>query len=240
MSATRSAGRSQFTYSPAQLGDFAQAVLDAARRAAPSACECEVSEGRGLSVTVRKDEPETVEHNRDKGIGVTVYFGDRPNARRGHASTSDFSAAALASAVEAAAAIARKTAVDDCAGLPEPGELAQAPQDLDLYHPWDLGTEEAIRIARRTERAAFALSPKIRNSEGATISAQHAQFGLATSLGFMHGFPTSRHTLSLSVIAEDRGLMQRDDWYSAARVPGKVADAVALGRYAGQRALARR
>ena len=249
MSATRSekrapAGRvlekrGRFTYSPAQLKEFAQTVLDAARRAGASACECEVSEGHGLSVTVRKDEPETIEHNLDKGIGLTVYFGERPNARRGHASTSDFSAAALQSAVEAAAAIGRKTAVDDCAGLPEAGELARAPQDLDLYHPWDLGTEEAIRIARRAERAAFALSPKIRNSEGATVSAQQGQFVFANSLGFMHGFPTSRHSISLSVIAEDRGLMQRDDWYSSARVPGKLADAEALGRYAGQRALAR-
>lgn len=233
----------RFTHSHAQLEEFAQTVLAAARRAGASACECEVSEGYGLSVTVRKDEPETIEHNRDKGIGVTVYFGDRPRARRGHASTSDFSAAALASTVEAAAAIARKTAVDDCAGPPAPEELARPAQlrrlDLDLFHPWDLGTEEAIRIARRTERAAFALSPKIRNSEGASVSAQQSQFVFANSLGFMAGFPTSRHTLSLSVIAEDGGLMQRDDWYSASRLPGEVADPEALGRYAGRRALAR-
>ena len=233
----------RFTYTPAQLEEFARAVLDAAKRAGASACECEVSEGYGLSVTVRKDEPETIEHNRDKGIGITVYFGDRPGARRGHASTSDFSAAALSSAVDAAAAIARKTAVDDCAGPPAPEDLAQARDlkklDLDLFHPWNLGTEEAIRLARRTERAAFALSKNIRNSEGASISAQHSQFVLANSLGFMHGFPTSRHTLSLSVIAEDRGLMQRDDWYSSARMPGKVADPEALGEYAGRRALAR-
>ena len=239
MPANRSASRSRFTYSPSQLKDFAQTVLDAARRAGASACECEVSEGRGLSVTVRKDEPETIEHNLDKGIGITVYFGERPKASRGHASTSDFSAAALESAVQAAAAIARKTAVDDCAGPPEPGELARASRDLDLYHPWNLGTEEAIRIARRAERAAFALSPKIRNSEGASVSAQQGQFVFANSLGFMHGFPTSRHSLSLSVIAEDRGLMQRDDWYSSSRVPGRLADPEALGSYAGRRALAR-
>ena len=229
----------RFTYSPAQLKEFAQGILDSARRAGAAACECEISEGYGLSVTVRKDEPETIEHNRDKGIGVTVYLGARPGARRGHASTSDFSSPALARTVEAAAAIARKTAVDDCAGPPEPDDLARAPRDLDLFHPWSLGTEEAIRIARRTERAAFALSPKIRNSEGATVSAQHSQFVFANSLGFMHGFPATRHSLWLSVIAEDAGLMQRDDWYSAARVPGRVADPEALGRYAGQRALAR-
>jgi PmbA protein len=233
----------RFTHAPAQLEEFAQTVLAAAKRAGASACECEVSEGYGLSVTVRKGEPETIEHNRDKGIGITVYFGERPQARRGHASSSDFSPAALTSAVEAAAAIARKTAVDDCAGLPDPEMLARKPAllklDLDLFHPWNLGTEEAIRIARRTERAAFALSPKIRNSEGASISAQHSRFVFANSLGFMHGFPTSRHTLALSVIAEERGLMQRDDWYSAARVPGRVADPEALGEYAGRRALAR-
>src|SRR4249920_1804385 len=157
----------RFTYASAQLEEFAQSVLAAARRAGASACECEVSEGYGLSVTVRKDEAETIEHNRDKGIGVTVYFGERPAARRGHASTSDFSAAAITSTVEAAAAIARKTAVDDCAGPPELEQLARAADlrklDLDLFHPWDLGTEDAIRIARRTERAAFALSPKISN-----------------------------------------------------------------------------
>ena len=243
MSDNRSSARSRFTYAPEQLQGFAQEVLDAARRAGASACECEVSEGHGLSVTVRKDEPETIEHNRDKGIGITVYFGERPKARRGHSSTSDFSKAALVSAVEAAAAIARKTAVDDCAGPPEAAELAREPAlgkpDLDLYHPWNLGTEEAIRIARRAERAAFALSPMIKNSEGATVSAQHAQFVLANSLGFMRGFPTSRHSISLSVIAEDRGMMQRDDWYSSSRVPGDVADPAALGKYAGQRALAR-
>ena len=229
----------RFTYSHDELREYAESMLARARRAGASACECEISEAYGISVTVRKGAVDTIEHHRDKGISVTLYAGERPNARRGHASTSDFSPAALEQTVQAAFSIARRTAVDDCAGPPEAELLARETPDLDLFHPWDLEAEEAIDIAQRTERAAFALSPKIRNSEGATISSQQSQFVLANSVGFVHGFPTSRHTLSLSVIAEDRGRMQRDDWYSAARVPGSVADPVALGRYAGERALAR-
>ena len=229
----------RFTYSAAQLREFAAAVVGHAKRLGASACECDVSEGRGLSVTVRKGAVETIEHNRDKGIGVTVYVGERPHARRGHASTSDFSPAALEQTVSAALAIARHTAEDDCAGPPEPTLLAREFPDLDLYHPWDLETEEAIGIARRCEAAAFALSSKLNNSEGASLSTQQSQFVFANSLGFMGGFPTSRHSLWCSVIAEDKGLMQRDDWYSAHRVASRLADPEALGRYAGQRALAR-
>jgi PmbA protein len=228
-----------FSCEAGELRDLAQAVLDRARGLGASGCDCEVSEGHGLSVTVRKGRPETVEHNRDRALGVSVYFGDRPRVRRGHASTSDFSRAALEQTVDAAAAIARHTAEDDCAGLPEADTLARKVPDLDLFHPWDITTEEAIALAKRCEAAALGVSKKIQNSEGATVSAQHTQFVLANSLGFMQGYPGSRHWLSCAVIAEEKGLMQRDDWYSAARVPGKIADPVRLGRYAGQRAAAR-
>jgi PmbA protein len=231
--------RHGFSCERAELESLAHAALERARRAGASGCDCDVSEGYGLSVTVRKGRPDTVEHNRDRSIGVTVHLGERPRVRRGHASTSDFSRAALEQAVDAAAAIARHTAEDDCAGLPDAELLARSQPDLDLYHPWDLSTEEAVDLARRCEAAAFAVSKKIRNSEGATVSAQQTQFVLANSLGFVGGFAGSRHWLSCAVIAEDKGLMQRDDWYSASRVPGKLADARALGRYAGERAAAR-
>jgi PmbA protein len=198
-----------------------------------------VSEGYGLSVTVRKAQPDTVEHNRDRSLGVSVYFGDRPKVRRGHASTSDFSKASLEQTVDAALAIARHTAEDDCAGLPDAELLAREVPDLDLFHPWDISTEEAVELAKRCEAAAFAVSKKISNSEGATVSAQQTQFVSANSLGFRGGFPGSRHYLSCSVIAEDKGLMQRDDWYSAARAPEELADPRVLGRYAGQRTAAR-
>ena len=231
--------RHGFSCERAELESLAHAALERARRAGASACDCDVSEGYGLSVTVRKGGPDTIEHNRDRSIGVTVYLGDRPKVRRGHASTSDFARAALEQTVDAAAAIARHTAEDDCAGLPDAELLARAQPDLDLFHPWDISTEEAVELARRCEAAAFAVSKKIRNSEGATVSAQQTQFVFANSLGFVGGFSGSRHWLSCAVIAEDKGLMQRDDWYSASRLPGKLADARALGRYAGQRAAAR-
>lgn len=228
-----------FTCEPARLRELAHTVLEQARRAGAAGCECDVSENYGLSVTVRMGQPDTVEHNRDRTLGVSLYWGERPRARRGHASTSDFSAAAVRQTVEAALAIARHTAEDDCAGLPDADLLAREVPELDLFHPWTITTEEAIELATRCEAAALAVSRKIRNSEGASVSAQHSQFVSANSLGFTGGYPGSRHWLSCSVIAEDKGLMQRDDWYSAARAAGKLADPVALGRYAGQRALAR-
>ena len=235
--ATRSS--TGFTCSAAELREVAQAVLAHARRIGASGCDCDVSEGYGLTVTVRKGKPDVIEHNRDRSLGVSIYMGERPRVRRGHASTSDFSRRALEQTVDAAAAIARHTAEDDCAGLPDPECLARQLPDLDLYHPWRIGTEEAIELARDCEAAALGVSKKITNSEGATVSAQHSQFVLANSLGFMGGFPGSRHYLSASVIAEDKGLMQRDDWFSTSRVPGKLADPRALGRYAAERALAR-
>src|SRR3954471_5916196 len=232
-------GRTGFSCSPDELRDIARTVIEHARKAGANGCDCDVSEGYGLSVTVRKGVTDTVEHNRDRSVGVSIYLGERPRVRRGHASTSDFSRAALEQTVDAALAIARHTAEDDCAGLPDPENLATRFPDLDLFHPWALSTEEAIELARRCEKAAFEVSRKITNSEGASVSAQQSQFVFANSLGFVGGYPGSRHWLSCSVIAEDKGLMQRDDWYSASRMPARLADPVALGRYAGQRAAAR-
>jgi PmbA protein len=231
--------RHGFTFDAAELHDMAEQVLAHAKRGGASGCDCEVSEAYGLTVTVRKGKPDTIEHNRDRSVGVSIYLGDRPKVRRGHASTSDVSRAALEQTVDAALAIARHTAQDDAAGLPEPELLAKDTKDLDLFHPWALSTEEAIALAKRCEDAAFATAPVIKNSEGATVSTQQSQFVLANSLGFRGGFPGSRHYLSCAVIAEERGLMQRDDWYSASRVPGKIAEPRALGRYAAQRAAAR-
>ena len=229
---------SRFSHPLETLQQLAQDVLAHAKHLGASDCEVDVSEGFGQSVTVRCDEVETIEYNRDKGIGITVYLGQQ----KGHASTSDFSASALRETVEAALSIARFTAPDPCAGLPGPELLAtreQAFADLDLYHPWTVSVDESVDLARRCEQAAFAVSPEVTNSEGATVSIQEGHFISANSLGFMGGYPTSRHYLACSVIAGKDETMQRDDWYSTARDARNIATPEEIGDYAARRALAR-
>lgn len=224
-----------FSYSPARLQALAQQVLDEARQRGATACEADVSEGFGQSVTVRRQEVETIEYNRDKGIGVTVYLGQR----RGHASTSDFSDDAVKSTVEAALSIARFTAEDDCAGLPDADLLARDVRDPGLFFPWHVSVEDAISIASRCEQAALDVSPMITNTEGATVSVHQSQFVSANSLGFMGGYPTSRHYISCSAIAGEGDDMQRDDWYSGQRDPLDLAQPETIGDYAARRTLAR-
>ena len=227
--------RQGFSHTDASLRNIAQQLLDHARAGGASAAEVDVSEGFGQSVTVRRGEVETIEYNRDKGIGVTVYVGQR----RGYASSSDFSLDAMRATVDAALSIARFTAEDDAAGLPDKSLLATEFRDLDLYHPWDLPVETAIDIARRCEDAAFAVSPDVRNSEGASVSAQQSQFVSANSLGFMAGYASSRQYVSCSVIAGEGDGMQREDWYASRRAAGDLPPAEAIGEYAARRALSR-
>jgi PmbA protein len=224
-----------FSYPFATLQQLAEDVLRHARDKGATACEVDVSEGFGQSVGVRCDEVETIEFNRDKGIGISIYAGQR----KGYASTSDFSPQALRETVEAALDIARFTAADDCAGLADAALLARDCPDLDLYHPWALTVEDAIETARRCEQAAFDASPLVSNSEGASVSTQEAQFVSANSLGFMGGYPTSRHYISCSVIAGEQDAMQRDDWFTTRRCAAELDDPVLVGRTAAERAVAR-
>lgn len=231
--------QSFFSHSQDQLKEIAQDVLRFAKDKGASDAAVEISEGQGLSVTVRKGQIETIEQNKDKGIGVTVYLGRDRAIRRGNASTSDFSAQSLKDTVEAAYNIARFTAEDDCAGLPEAELLEMQPRDLQLFHPWALTAEQAVALAQRTEAAAFAVDKRITNSEGANTYAQQSHFVMANSRGFMGGYPYSRHSLSVSPIAGKGNNMQRDDWYSSDRDPTKLAQPEAIGRYAAERALSR-
>ena len=230
---------SAFTYSQDHLKEIASDVLRFAREKGGSDAVVEISEGQGLSVTVRKGKVETIEQNKDKGIGVTVFLGEGKAIRRGNASTSDFSSKALKDTVEAAYNIARFTAKDDCAGLPEAELLETDPRDLSLFHPWQLSASEAVDLAMRAEAAAFAVDKRITNSEGANTFAQQSHFVLANSRGFIAGYPYSRHSLSVSPIAGKGNNMQRDGWYSSDRNPKKLADPEAIGRYAAERSLSR-
>jgi PmbA protein len=231
-----------FAYSRARFEELVHQALAHARTLGAGDAAAEVSEGVGLSVSVRKGEVENIERNRDKSLGITVYLGQR----RGNASTSDFSADALKRTVQAAYDIARFTAEDPAAGLPDAQDLAtaeQATRDLDLFHPWTVTAEEAAALALRCEAAAFAVDRRITNSEGAGVSAQQSHFVSANSRGFVGGYASSRHSLSVAPIASvpaRRGEdMQRDAWYSSMRAAGELAAPEAVGRYAAERALSR-
>jgi PmbA protein len=224
-----------FEFNDSTLQGINADVLKIARELGASDCVVDVSESSGLAVTVRRGQVETIEQTRDKGMGVTAYLG----MRRGHASTSDFSLTALRQTVQAAIDIARHTGEDDCAGLPDPETLASEPPDLDLFHPWGIDADAAVKLAKQVEAAALAVSPLIANSDGASVNVSHGQFSIANSLGFAGGYPYSRHSISCSPIAGAGDGMQRDDWYSSAMSPEKLAEPQAIGRYAAQRALSR-
>lgn len=218
-----------------QFLEQAEAALACARKLGADGAVVELTEGNGLNVSVRHGQTETIETTRDKGFGVTVYAGKR----RGHASSSDLSPAALDESVRAAWDIARFTAEDQFAGLPEPELLAREQPNLALYYPWAIDADQAVELAKQIEAAAFAVSPAIRNSEGAAVDASHGHFVLANSHGFRGGYSYSRHSISCTPIAERGKQMQRDNWYSSERDPARLAPATALGRYAAQRALSR-
>lgn len=225
----------RFSHPAATLQQLAADIIEYARERGATACATEVSEGFGQAVSVRNGDVETIEHNRDKGMNITVYLGQR----RGNANTSDFSAQAMRDTVDAALNIARYTAQDDCAGLPDADLLATEFPDLDLYHPWDLTVEDAIQLARECEAAAYARDKRIANSEGASVNVLEAQFCYANSLGFMAGFPTSRHSVSCAVIAGKNEAMQRDYWYSEARDAVELLRVEEIGRIAAERAIRR-
>jgi PmbA protein len=229
---------SGFAYTRERFEHYVEDALAFARSLGASDAAVEVSEGVGLSVSVRKGEAENVERNRDKSMSITVYAGQR----RGNASTSDFSRAALEQTVRAAHDIARFTAEDTAAGLPEQDDIAMgadATRDLDLFHPWAIDAEAALQIALRCESAALGVDARITNSEGAGVSAQQSHFFAGNSRGFRGGYASSRHSLSVAPIAGRGDGMQRDAWYTSMRAADQLASPEAVGRYAAERALSR-
>ncbi len=233
---------SGFAQSQDQFRQLVEDALSAARKLGASDASVEVSEGVGLSVSVRKGELENVERNRDKSLSISLYLGQR----RGNANTSDFSRQAIEQTVRAAYDIARFTAEDPAAGLPDEADLAQGDErtrDLDLFHPWAIDAASAAELSKRCELAAMSTDRRITNSEGAGVSAQQSHFFAGNSRGFRGGYASSRHSISVAPIASLPGRngddMQRDAWYTSMRSADEMASPEAVGRYAAERALSR-
>ncbi len=210
-------------------------LLSEARQQGAEHAEAAVHIEQGLSVTARLGAVETIEHSDEKNLGVTVYRGQS----KGTASTSDLSPQAIQDTVTAACRIASHTTADPAAGLAEAACMATEVPDLDLCHPWDIDAEQATQIACECEAAALDYDSRVTNSEGASVQAGQSIFVYGNTHGFIDGYPGTQHSLSCAVLAKQGTEMQRDYWYSAARVPSALESAVAIGELAAQRSVAR-
>ncbi|GLR26389.1 MULTISPECIES: metalloprotease PmbA [Limnobacter] len=228
-----------FSFKSETFQELTEYALKKAKALGASDAAVDISESVGQSVSVRMGEVETIEQTRDKGLSVSVFVGQS----RGNASSSDFSLQAIDSTIQAALDIAKYTAADEHAGLPDEETLSKRHRDLDLYHPWKLSTAKAVEKALAMEDAAFSVSKQIRNSDGANVSSEEGHFFAANSRGFRGGYPYSRHSLSVSPIAQAKkskdSPMQRDYWYAVERNAKDLAKPQAIGEYAAKRALAR-
>jgi PmbA protein len=218
-----------------ELKSIVSESLQLARKLGASQAEADVSLQKGLTTTVRLGEVETVEYQRDRGMGITVYFGKR----KGSASTADLSPRAVAETVEKACDIARYTAEDECSGLADPEELARDIPDLDLDHPWDLPPEQAVETARECEAAGRKVDSRITNSEGASVSSHRGVRVYGNSHGFLEGFPSTSHSVSCVLLAQTGDDMQLDYWYASSRDARELESSESIGRKAGERAVAR-
>ena len=210
-------------------------ALDVAKQMGATEAEVGVSMDTGLAVTARFGEVETLEYQRDRGMGVTVYRGKR----KGSASTADLSERAIRESVAKAYSIAGFTAEDECAGLPDPDTIARDVPELDLNHPWSIEPDAARDLAVACEAAALETDKRIGNSEGATLSSHQGLRVFGNSLGFLNGYASTLHSLSCVVVAQSNGEMQRDYSYSSVRDPQDMEDGIAIGKRAAERALRR-
>ena len=222
-------------YDEAALLQAAEIALGKARELGATAAEVGVSNSHGLSVSVRQAEIETLEHNNDTGLAVTVYLGQS----KASASTSDLRAEAIAETVAMACSIAKYTQADEFAGLADKALLATRFPDLSLFHPWDISPDKAIELALQCEQAGRDFSAQISNSEGASVSTHQGRRIYANSLGFVGSNQSSRHSIGCTLIAEDDKGMQRDYWYDQARDAADLQAAEYIGRRAAERTLSR-
>jgi len=221
----------------AELRTLSETVLKLAKQQGASDAELSLNRGAGLSVEVHMRSVDKLEYHRDQGLSLTVYFGQK----QGSATSGDLSQQAIEDTVKAACNIAKFTGEDEFAGLADKALMAHDCPDLDLYHPWDLQAQQAIEVATECEAQALDFDKRIINSDGASISTYSGLSLLANTNGFTGIVPSSRHSLSCSVIAQEQGSedMQRDYWYSTTRLNEKLDTAKSIGEKAAGRTLSR-
>lgn len=218
-----------------RLKNLVQDLLDESKKQGATSAEAGLSVDHGLSVSARLGEVETIEHHCDQGLGITVYI----NKKKGTASTNDFSPNSIKDTVKAACSIAKFSSEDQYAGLPDQNKLATEFPNLDRNHPWDIEAEAAIDLAVECEDAARNYHAEINNSEGASVNSHQGIRVLGNSLGFLHGYESTRHSISCSVLGERDGNMQRDYWYSVSRKASLLESAQDVGVKSAQRTISR-
>ena len=224
------------TFTPADsFKNIVAETLEMARANGATQAEAGLSVSQGLSVATRMGEVETIEHQQDNGLGISVYIGQH----KGSASTSNLDPEAIRKTVEAACNIARYTSEDPCTGLADAGLMAQEFHSLDLYHPWEIQPQEVIELALECENAALDFDARIVNSEGATVDLNAGLSVYGNSHGFLQSEHKTRHGISCAVVAESNGNMQRDYWYDVSRDPDRLASARSIGEKAAERTLRR-
>jgi PmbA protein len=224
----------QGTVLHAALAERVEDALREARESGASDAEARLSLSRGWSVRVRQGKAERVEHDNGQGFAITVYFG----RRKGSASSTDVDPASIHQTVRTACTIARESAEDPHAGLPDIDWLAREAPDLDLLHPWDISVSEGVERARACEAAGLA-QPGVSNSHGAGFGTSQSRFVYGNTRGFLGGYPGSWHSLSCALVAGEGLNMQRDSHSHGTRVAGELPAAEEIGREAARRTLAR-
>jgi PmbA protein len=218
-----------------RLANLAEDVLARCRRSGATHAEVGLSLDHGISVNVRLGEVETLEHTRDRGVSVTVFF----DQRKGSANTADLSGPSIDATIAQACAIAQHTESDPCAGLADPARLAKHFPELDLWHPWAITAERAIELGAECEAAGRDLDARLVNSDGASVTSAASMGVYANSHGFLGRERSTRHSISCSLIGEDANGMQRDYWYDSTRDAAQLTDVREIGRRAAQRTLER-
>lgn len=218
-----------------ELEQVAQKALEIARHQGMDQAQVDISNSLGRSVTVRKQELESVEIHNDRSLVVSVFT----NHQTGSASSADFSDAGIEQTVSAAVSIAKQTAKDECFGLADAELMAIEQTDLQIFHPWDVSMETLTSMAQTCEQAALDVDSRVSNTEGASINSHIGASVYANTHGFVGYQRGSRHSLSCSVIAEQEGDMQRDYWYASNCDVELLDSPEAIGKIAGDRTIRR-